>query len=87
MNTEHEWFEGGDGHGYVYQYIGPIHYLCECGAYFLNRDGWMFHKGAESALADAAERIDALKDDEVPWNDAWPQALNKARRAILYTRP
>lgn len=48
MNTEHEWFEGGDGHGYVYQYIGPIHYLCECGAYFLNRDGWMFHKGAES---------------------------------------
>lgn len=39
-----EWFEGGDGHGYVYQYIGPIHYLCECGDYFLGREGWLAHK-------------------------------------------
>lgn len=40
------WYESGDGHGYVYQYIGPIHYLCECGDQFLNRDRWIAHKAA-----------------------------------------
>lgn len=44
MSAEREWFEGGDGHGYVYQYIGPIHYLCECGDHFLNRERWIAHK-------------------------------------------
>lgn len=39
-----EWYDGGDGHGYRYQYIGPIHYLCECGDYFLNRQRWLVHK-------------------------------------------
>ncbi len=42
-----EWYESGDGHGYVYQYIGPVHYLCECGASFLNRDRWLAHKKEE----------------------------------------
>lgn len=46
QNAETEWFEGGDGHGYVYQYIGPIHCLCECGDQFLNRDRWIAHKAA-----------------------------------------
>ena len=41
---EEEWYESGDGHGYVYQYIGPIHYLCECGDHFLNRERWLAHK-------------------------------------------
>lgn len=41
--SEH-WHEGGDGHGYGYQYIGPIHYLCECGAHFLDREGWRTHR-------------------------------------------
>lgn len=49
-----EWFDGGDGHGYVYQYIGPIHYLCECGGSFLNRDSWMLHKGVESTRKEEA---------------------------------
>lgn len=43
LRPEH-WHEGGDGHGYGYQYIGPIHYLCECGRHFLNRDGWSTHR-------------------------------------------
>lgn len=58
--TEHpeEWgFEGGDGHGYRYQYIGPIHYLCECEAYFLNRDGWIAHK-ALVPIAELSQEID-----------------------------
>jgi hypothetical protein len=45
--AEKEWFESDDGHGYRYQYIGPIHYLCECGQYFLNRERWLAHKSAE----------------------------------------
>lgn len=44
-----EWYEGGDGHGYRYQYIGPIHYLCECGDAFLNRDRWIAHKAVAAA--------------------------------------
>lgn len=47
--SEKEWFEGGDGHGYRYQYIGPIHYLCECGDYFLNRERWLAHKTEETS--------------------------------------
>jgi hypothetical protein len=45
------WHEGGDGHGYVYQYIGPIHYLCECGDSFLNRDRWIAHKAVAAFIA------------------------------------
>lgn len=57
---EYEWFDGGDGHGYVYQYIGPIHYLCECGGYFLNRDGWMFHKGVESTRVTPSSKTEEI---------------------------
>ena len=46
-----EWHEGGDGHGYGYQYIGPIHYLCECGDYFLNRERWLAHKASRGAAS------------------------------------
>lgn len=67
---EREWHEGGDGHGYRYQYIGPIHYLCECGDHFLNRDRWMFHKGVESArdIPPAGGAGDDLRDGQVPPN-------------------
>jgi hypothetical protein len=60
---EREWHEGGDGHGYVYQYIGPIHYLCECGEYFLNRERWLAHKpeGAHTAPRDAAELLGRIE--------------------------
>ena len=59
-----EWYESGDGHGYRYQYIGPIHYqyigpihyLCECGAYFLNRGGWLAHKAAPSPAPSGDDR-------------------------------
>lgn len=56
-----EWFEGGDGHGYVYQYLGPIHYLCECGEHFLNRERWLAHK-AEAAFWLAQEAGDLPRD-------------------------
>lgn len=52
---EKEWHEGGDDHGYRYQYIGPIHYLCECGACFLNRDRWIAHKALAPILVLADE--------------------------------
>lgn len=57
-----EWFEGGDGHGYVYQYIGPIHYLCECGDYFLNRGRWIAHKALAPVLVVAAGALASLDD-------------------------
>lgn len=50
-----QWFEGGDGHGYVYQYIGPIHYLCECGDYFLNRERWLTHKAEATRVTPPAK--------------------------------
>lgn len=66
--TTHEWHEGGDGHGYVYQYIGPIHYqyigpihyLCECGGHFLGRAGWIAHKATAPLIARAESAEAAL---------------------------
>lgn len=63
--SEPPWHEGGDGHGYGYQYIGPIHYLCECGDHFLNRDGWMFHKGVESVRVTPPDPSGDALDTEV----------------------
>lgn len=49
QQAESEWFEAGDGHGYRYQYIGPIHFICECGDYFLNRERWLAHKSGDQS--------------------------------------
>lgn len=34
-----------------YQYIGPIHYICWCGGYFLDRPGWETHHAEEIVVA------------------------------------
>ena len=57
-NDAPKWHEDGDGHGYVYQYIGPIHYLCECGDCFLNRERWLAHKTGSTCVIPPANEAE-----------------------------
>lgn len=68
------WHEGGDGHGYGYQYIGPIHYMCECGQHFLDREGWRRHRATLGLATDSPPRCACVTPPAKPAPDQRPEA-------------
>jgi len=56
-------------HGFLYQDIGPIHYVCHCGEHFLNRERWAVHV-AVVAFGETLAQVKATARAEA-WDEGW----------------